>query len=564
VDVTFSEPLPAYSAGITPWTMTNVPTGMTLASVAVSGTKATLMLNEGTTQTTALGSWKVALASNAAGIRDAAGNLSVYAAVAPTDAAAPVPISVTMQDVVTVDGFVDRVAIVFSETLGTYSAGATPWTLANVPSGSTLSAEATSTATLNLTLSSPTGPADTSVGSFTVAMATNAAGVRDAAGNAAASFGPVTPNDGAAPVKVSQAAYDTNGNGRFDRVDVTFSEPLAAYSAGTTPWTLTSAPTGASLASVSVTGTKASLALTEGTTQTTAVGSWKVALATNAAGIRDAAGNLSSYAAAAPADAAAPVPISVTMQDATGGDGIVDKVVVVFSETLSIYSAGTTPWTLANVPSGSTISAASLSSATITLTLSSPTGPGDTSVGAFTVAMAANAAGARDAAGNLASFGATSPIDGAGPAVIGLSSAVTGTTAGKAEPGDTLSVTLSEPLDPSVSLTSPVTVELADPSGSGSDTIAIPGVFNGARSTGSNSYVGTNATTADFASSTLALSADRRTITVTIGPACSGTGCASLGTATAAAVSTLLDPALKDAAGVVPSTVAFNVTVRLF
>lgn len=198
------------------------------------------------------------------------------------------------------------------------------------------------------------------------------------------------------------------------------------------------------------------------------------------------------------------------------------------------------------------------------LTLSSPTGPGDTSVGSFTVALAASATGVRDAAGNLSSFAARAPSDAAGPAVISLAG-TSGATAGRIEPGDTLSVRLSEPLAPSVTLTSPVSLTLRDPSGGGSDTITLPGVFSGARSTGSNGYVSTNATSAVFAGSPLALSADRRTITVTVGPACSGTGCAGIGTvASAANVSTLLDPTLVDDASNPPNATARNISFRLF
>lgn len=184
-------------------------------------------------------------------------------------------------------------------------------------------------------------------------------------------------------------------------------------------------------------------------------------------------------------------------------------------------------------------------------------------MGAFTIALATNAAGVRDSAGNLSSFAATAPVDGAGPAVLGLSS-VGGAIAGRIAPGDSVSVQLSEPVGASVALPATTTVTMTDPSGTGSDTLTIPGLFNGARSTGSNSYVGTNNTSAVFAASPLTLSADRRTVTVTVGPACSGTGCASLGTSASANVSVLLAPSLVDGGGVVPTTIARNIGFRLF
>lgn len=564
----FSEALATpYTAGTSGWTLANAPSGATLSSVSVAGSAATLTLAEGAgTANTAVGSFTVALAATSGGIRDANGHRSAFAATAPADKAAPALTAAPAMIDNSANGKVDRLTLAWSEPIAAYSAGLTPWTLANVPSGGTLSsvtATTGSTAT-TLTITEGAGAVNTAVGSFTVAMASSATGIRDTAGNLS-SFAARAPADAAKPVRVSQRGLDTNLNGKFDRVDVVFSEPLgSSYAPSTVPWTMTSPPTGSSLVSVSLVGSTASLNMVEGSTYTTAVGAWTVALSASAVGVADAAGNQAGYTAVAVTDAAAPAPVTMTMQDLVTGDGVVDRVSILFSETLATYSAGLAPWTLANVPSGSTLSAAARSTATMNLTLAAPTGPGDTSVGSFTVALAATATGVRDAVGNLSSFAARAPSDGAGPAVISLAG-TSGATAGRIEPGDTLSVTLSEPLAPSVTLASSVSLTLTDPSGNGSDTITLPGVFSGARSTGSNSYVSTNATSAVFAGSPLALSADRRTITVTVGPACSGTGCAGIGTAASAAnVSTLLDPTLVDGAGVVPTAIARNISFRLF
>ena len=109
---------------------------------------------------------------------------------------------------------------------------------------------------------------------------------------------------------------DVNANGKVDRATAVFSETLAAYTAGTTPWTLANVPSGGTLASVAVATTTATLTITEGAgAANTAVGSFTIALATSATGIRDAAGNLSSFAATAPADGAAPVRTAMVMQD---------------------------------------------------------------------------------------------------------------------------------------------------------------------------------------------------------------------------------------------------------
>jgi hypothetical protein len=330
--------------------------------------------------------------------------------------------------------------------------------------------------------------------------------------------------DTAAPALASLQLFDANGNGKVDQVKATFSEPLA-NSTATAPWTLSNVPSSGSLASVATAGTVATLTLNEGAgAANTAVGSFTVALAANAAGVRDAAGNQASFAATAPADKAAPALLSLQMLD-NNANGRVDRVTAGFSETLSSYTAGTAPWTLANVPSSGTLASVGVSGTTATLTITEGAGAQDTAVGGFTVALTGNASGVRDAAANLAAFAATAPADGASPVVVSLASS--GGVAGRMEVGDQLAVTFSEPLLAS-SLPASTTVSERDPSGSGNDVLNITGVTNGDRDAGSNNYVTANDTTATFGSSTVASSGG--VVTVTVGASCAGTGCAGIGT----------------------------------
>ncbi|MDB5113861.1 MAG: hypothetical protein JWL78_931, partial [Chloroflexi bacterium] len=318
-----------------PWTLANVPSAGTLSSVSVSGAVATLTLTEGAgAADTSAGSFTTALATNAAGNRDAAGNLSSFASTPVVDRAAPALLTLQMLDA-NANGKVDQVKATFSETLAASTLTA-PWTLASVPSAGTLSSFAVSGAVATLTLTEGAGAADTSVGSFTVALATNASGIRDAAANLS-SFAATAPADGAVPVRVTLQMFDTNGNGKIDQVKATFSETLASYTAGNTPWTLANVPSAGTLSSVAVSGAVATLTLNAGAgAANTAVGSFTVALASNAAGIRDAAGNLSSFAATAPADKAPPILVSASASGGTAGlmeSG--DTMTLTFSETLS-------------------------------------------------------------------------------------------------------------------------------------------------------------------------------------------------------------------------------------
>jgi len=246
-------------------------------------------------------------------------------------------------------------------------------------------------------------------------------------------------------------------------------------------------------------------------------------------------------------------------------NGKVDRVTAVFSETLSAYTAGTTPWTLTNVPSGGTIASVTAASATATLTITEGAGAADTSVGAMTVALATNAAGVRDAALNLASFSARAPLDGARPRAVTVVD-TNGGTDGLMQAGDTLSITFSEALSPAT-VPSTTSVTLTDPSGTGNDTLSIANILNGARTTGSNLNISLDNSSATFAGSTVALTNSDRTITITItvAGACSGTACGSIGTATAATnLSFLAATTLTDPAGNLPVTTAQNFSLRLF
>ena len=386
----FSETLAAYTAATAPWTLANTPSGGTLASVAVATSNATLTITEGAgAPDTAVGAFTIALTQNPTGIRDAAGNQSSFAATAPTDSAKPVLVAGTlvMKDL-DGNGKVDRVSADFSESLAS-STDTTPWTLTNVPSGGTLAAVSTAAATATLAISEGAGAANTAVGTFKVVLAASATGIRDAAGNQS-TLASTAPADLATPVLVSLVMQDTNANGKVDRVVAGFSETLAAYTAATAPWTLANTPSGGTLASVAVATSNATLTITEGAgAPDTAVGAFTIALTQNPTGIRDAAGNQSSFAATAPTDSAKPVLVAGTlvMKD-LDGNGKVDRVSADFSESLA-SSTDTTPWTLTNVPSGGTLAAVSTAAATATLAISEGAGAANTAVGTFKVVLAA-------------------------------------------------------------------------------------------------------------------------------------------------------------------------------
>ncbi len=148
--------------------------------------------------------------------------------------------------------------------------------------------------------------------------------------------------DNTAPTLSTLQMFDTDADGKVDQVKATFSETLeTAYSAPNTVWTLANAPGGASntLSGVSVATTVATLTLSEGTVNT-ASGTFTIALSANANGIRDLAGNQSSFSATSVADKAAPVPTNVVLANGTtlGRARTQDTVTVTYSETLDATS----------------------------------------------------------------------------------------------------------------------------------------------------------------------------------------------------------------------------------
>ncbi len=222
-----------------------------------------------------------------------------------------------------------------------------------MPSGGSLAAVATAGATATLSLAEGAGAANTAVGGFRVTLAASAGGIRDPAGNQS-SFGSTAPTDQAAPVLVSLLMQDANTNGRVDRALAGFSEALAAYSAGSGPWTLAGVPSGGSLGSVAVAGSSATLTSEGAGPLDTAVGSFTIALASSPAGVRDPAGNQAAFAATTPTDGAKPVPVSVTSANNGATAGLIeagDTFTVTFSETIATAVGPSAPITETD-PSG--------------------------------------------------------------------------------------------------------------------------------------------------------------------------------------------------------------------
>ncbi len=144
-------------------------------------------------------------------------------------------------------------------------------------------------------------------------------------------------------------------------------------------------------------------------------------------------------------DNTAPALSSLEMLD-TDADGRVDQVEATFDETLTAYSAGTAPWTLANAPGGASNALAGVSVTTTVATLALHEGNVNTASGSFTVALAGSANGIRDLAGNEATFAASPVADQAAPIAVDVQAVDGPGTAGRIDSGDVVTYTFSEPM----------------------------------------------------------------------------------------------------------------------
>jgi hypothetical protein len=211
-----------------------VTSGQTAAALTTSGCPCTVGGTSYAYQTSALTSSSPLSAGSKSftvAASDNLGSTTTQSGMVTIDNTAPTLSTLQMFDV-DADGKVDQVKATFGETLETYSAGTTPWTLVNAPGGASNTLASVSVGTTVATLTLNEGTVNTASGSFTVALSANPSGIRDLAGNQSA-LGATGVVDKAAPVptNVVLANVTTVGQARSqDTVTVTYSETMDATS----------------------------------------------------------------------------------------------------------------------------------------------------------------------------------------------------------------------------------------------------------------------------------------------------------------------------------------------
>lgn len=299
-------------------TLTNETTVSVLLSNVAGAWRYILSETQTTTPSETSGSWATAPSSFTLTatqglktvylwVKDLYGNVSALAGTAniTLDSVAPTVSTVRALDANN-NGKIDMVEVVFSEnvadssvTLGAFTLSGHTLTALTGTLGSMAFSNGVSTgtaandATIYLAVTEP----GTVATSTTATLAYTPGTVADSAGNTLAAFSGKAVADGMAPrLHGTQApkAYDTNGNGLADRVDIPFSEALA--SAGLlSAYTLANVPSNGSIASVALATTTVAndtvrITLTEGAgAPDTLGGGFTVSI--TAAALADAAGN---------------------------------------------------------------------------------------------------------------------------------------------------------------------------------------------------------------------------------------------------------------------------------
>ncbi len=304
--------------------------------------------------------------------------LTVNTSAAPTassttwDLTKPTITSVTLADN-DVDGRVDRATIVFNSSVRDSNITNGEALLGGGSNTGTFATGTANDATTVFSLTADTLSQDTSASAaqFTYTPVTTlitdlVGNLLDTATDGSIANADIVEGDGAAPVILSASYLDTNGNGTVDAVRYVTSTDTGlvctAYSgtAGmtiTTAGTVTIAKNASDSCATNGTSTFTITLATVGATNLTG-GATAPVLNYNQPGngLEDGAGNdVPTSGSLTVTDGAKPVPITATFYDATSNDGKLDKVIVLYSETLAAAANASGTWALSSAANFSTI-----------------------------------------------------------------------------------------------------------------------------------------------------------------------------------------------------------------
>lgn len=285
------------------------------------------------------------------------------------DAFGPCVSSSTTGDADT-DGEIDQIILTMTEDV---DAGTVAGSDFGVTGYTVSSASRTDTSEITVVLAE-SGSVDTDA---TPAL-TISGSIDDTSANSTTS-GSSNPTDGVAPVLVSQAYKDTDGNGQVDRFDLTFSETVGLDECEAGDYTVAGADAGSiAVASCATSGADLRLTVSNAPANDTSLTITVAYTQSNGTvdSIDDASGNATStISASSLSDAAAPILVSQSYKD-TNTDGQVDRADLTFSETIAYDECEAGDFSFGGADAGS-IAVASCATSGADLQLSLSNTPAD-------------------------------------------------------------------------------------------------------------------------------------------------------------------------------------------
>ena len=270
------------------------------------------------------------------GVVDAVSNQLADVTVTLDDAAAPAIKTATTDDADS-DGKLDKVTIVFTESVSDASLSAANFSIGSVATDVMTTGDAND-ATVVFTI---TDDSSQSVDTDSVDVVFTAGSYSDGT-NSMTVNQTIASIDAASPVITGQEYRDANGDGTVDQVVLTFSEPITYSAYEDVDWTVTAnSITGLGVTAGTATN-NATLVLTATATAGITGGETQPTIQYNVAGdiyITDGSNTLAGDTVTL-TDAAAPVVISRTTGD-FNLNGSIDRVTLTFSENLDSSTLGT-------------------------------------------------------------------------------------------------------------------------------------------------------------------------------------------------------------------------------
>ncbi|MEQ9404125.1 MAG: T9SS type A sorting domain-containing protein [Cyclobacteriaceae bacterium] len=311
-----------------------------------TGTQVTYNVTVSDTDNTALTIDPVYATAGAGDVTDASANeMTNTETVIGIDGAAPAVLTSVTNDN-NLDGTVDQITLTFSESVNVTDGGTdNDFSLIASIGTATINSGGYTTAGTSVTYNVTVTDTDNTALTIDPVYATAGAGsVIDLVANEMINTETVTGTDGARPAILVAETGDNSGNGTVDRLILTFSESVTVTDGGTdNDFTLVASSGTATIdaGGYGTTGTQVTYNVTVSDTDNTALTLDPTYVAAGAGNVTDASANeMADTETITGTDSARPAILSASTGD-NNGDGTVDRLVLTFSESVTVTDGGT-------------------------------------------------------------------------------------------------------------------------------------------------------------------------------------------------------------------------------